>query len=69
MTDLSSSPMPIEGDLLDPTCTSHNLVGYARVSTRDQNPRRQVGALTQAVSSGAGRSADMLPTPAATVSP
>ncbi|WP_325098361.1 recombinase family protein [Nocardia gipuzkoensis] len=45
MTDLDLSPLPLDGDALAPVGGGGALVGYARVSTREQNLDRQHRAL------------------------
>jgi DNA invertase Pin-like site-specific DNA recombinase len=42
------TPVPVEGDLLAPSPLAGVLVGYGRVSTREQNLARQQAALTAA---------------------
>jgi DNA invertase Pin-like site-specific DNA recombinase len=48
MGAVTVTPMPAEGDLLAPTPLAGVLVGYGRVSTREQNLARQQAALTAA---------------------
>ncbi|GAA3765257.1 hypothetical protein GCM10022225_59200 [Plantactinospora mayteni] len=43
-----ATPTPVQGDLLAPTPLAGVLVGYGRVSTREQNLARQQAALTVA---------------------
>jgi len=45
---MSTIPSPADGNLLAPTPLAGVLVGYGRVSTREQNLARQQGALTAA---------------------
>ncbi|MFJ8691071.1 recombinase family protein [Micromonospora wenchangensis] len=45
---VTATPAPAEGDLLLPTPLAGVLVGYGRVSTREQNLARQQAALTAA---------------------
>lgn len=45
---MTATPAPIEGDPLAPTPLAGVLVGYGRVSTREQNLARQQAALTAA---------------------
>ncbi|MFY1599840.1 recombinase family protein [Micromonospora sp. WMMD737] len=45
---MSVTPSPVDSDLLAPTPLAGVLVGYGRVSTRDQNLARQQAALTAA---------------------
>ena len=48
MDGMTASPAPTNGDLLAPAPLSGVLVGYGRVSTREQNLDRQQSALTAA---------------------
>lgn len=45
---MTTTPAPTDGDLLDPVPLAGVLVGYGRVSTREQNLARQQTALTAA---------------------
>ncbi|GAA2705326.1 recombinase family protein [Micromonospora olivasterospora] len=45
---MTATPTPSQGDLLAPTPLAGALVGYGRVSTREQNLARQQAALTAA---------------------
>ncbi len=48
LDDVTATPAPTEGDLLLSTPLAGVLVGYGRVSTREQNLARQQAALTAA---------------------